>query len=144
MHQALPLYACQQTITPSCRRTVGLRCLHKCLIHLCPWKKKKKKRRKVSLDEKHKWHTKFPWWIGPFTEINWIDAKDPRGAENCSAMDENPLRAMAPYKQPGLFVLHIRLVKMCWQPLFIPLNKSRFFFFSFLFFFSLGAKMFAN
>lgn len=45
------------------------------------------------LDEKHKWHTKFPWWIGPFTEINWIDAKDPTGAENCSAMDENPFRA---------------------------------------------------
>lgn len=59
-------------------------------------KEKKKKQRKVSLDEKHKWHTKFPWWIGPFTEINWIDAKDPRGAENCSAMDENPLRAAAP------------------------------------------------
>lgn len=42
------------------------------------------------------WRTELPWWISPFTEINWIDAEDPRGAENCSAMDENPHRASAP------------------------------------------------
>lgn len=93
-----------------------------------------KKQRKVSLDENHKWHTEFPWWIGPFTEINWIDAKDPRGAENCSAMDENLRRASAATSSQAYFVLqsyllHVRLVKMCWQPLFIPLNKSRYFFF---------------
>lgn len=51
-------------------------------------------KRRVLLE--HKWRTKFPSWIGPFTDINWIDAKDPRGAENCSAMDENPFRAVAP------------------------------------------------
>lgn len=68
-----------------------------------------------------------PWWIGPFTEINWIDAKDPRGAENGSAMDEKPSQSYCNFKTPRLFVLHTRHGKMSWQPLFIPLNKSSFF-----------------
>lgn len=108
----------------SCRCTVGLRCLRKGLIHLCSWKKQ----RKVSLDDKHKWHTKFPWWIGPFTEINWTDTTESQRTGKLFSYRWKPSQSYSTYKQTGLFVLHIRLVKMCWQTLFIPLNRSSFFF----------------
>ena len=52
-----------------------------------------KAERFLSLDEKHEGHSRFPWWILPFTEINWIDEKDPGGAENCPGLDESHLRA---------------------------------------------------
>lgn len=108
--------------------SVGSRCLHKCLIHLYLREKKKETQRKAWLDENHKWHTKFPWWIGPFTEINWIDAKAPRGAENCWATDEEAPSELRLLRAAGLIWCYIwGAVKLCWQALFVLFKEGRVF-----------------
>lgn len=107
-----------------CRCTVCSICLHKCLIHLC-W------RRNVQ-EGIAWWKTQLTYQISLMNwsiygnKLNWC-----KGSQRCRKLfgyGWKPSQSHSTYKQPGLFALHIRLVKMCWQPLFIPLNKSRFFF----------------
>jgi len=94
--------------------TLAWRCLEReYLIHLCPWKGKSE----VSLDEKQERHSRFPWWIGPLTEINWIDAKDPRGAWNCPGVAGAPpplLEPLAASWNQASLICAIRSIKMCW------------------------------
>lgn len=67
-------------------------------------------------------------WSIYWNKLNWC--KGSQRSRKLFSYGWKPSQSYGTYKQPGLFVLHIRLVKMCWQPLFIPLNKSRFPFFS--------------
>lgn len=107
----------------SCWCTVGSRCLHKCLIRFRLWKK--------AGDGIAWWKTQMTYqislmnWSIYWNKLNW--RKGSQRSRKLFSYGWKPSRSYSTYELPGLFILHIRLVKMCWQPLFIPLNKSGYF-----------------
>lgn len=61
-------------------------------------------------------------WSIYWNKLNWC--KGSQRSRKLFSYGWKPSQSCGTYQQPSLFVLRRRLVKMCWQPLFIPLNKS--------------------
>lgn len=61
-------------------------------------------------------------WSIYWNKLNWC--KGSQRSRKLFGYGWKRSRSGGTFQQPGLFVLRMQLVKMCWQPLFIPLNKS--------------------
>lgn len=61
-------------------------------------------------------------WSIYWNKLNWC--KGSQRSRKLFGYGWKRSRSRGASQQPGLFVLRVQLVKMCWQTLFIPLNKS--------------------
>lgn len=90
--------------------------------------KRKKKKRWRAEEGIAWWKTQMTYqislmnWSIYWNKLNWC--KGSQRSRKLFGYGWKRSRCRGSFQQPGLFVLRVRLVKMCWQPLFIPLNKS--------------------